>query len=294
MNPLLENSLHEGNIVAWRKIRMAKKVLKKRKASILDEAEDIVDEHEPQSALFYGRAGTGKTTLAATYPKPMLLLDIRERGTRSIIGVPGVKRIRVTEWEQLEEVYWALQEGSAYKTVCLDQLTAMQSLGMDHIREIAHVKEGDAFSQRNWGRLSGLMQQWIEAYRNLTDQGYNVIFNAHERVREPQEEDDDRIAPSVGSNLMGSVSSFVNGAVSVIGNTFIREVHDKKTKTREVQYCLRIGPHAYYAAKIRRPKSAGPTPDVIVDPSYEKIEKISQGGSLIAKVGKVKSLKRIK
>lgn len=270
---------------------MVKKVLKKTK-SVLDEAEDIVDEQEPQSALFYGRAGTGKTTLAATYPKPVLVLDIRERGTRSIIGVPGVKRIRITEWEQLEEIYWALAEGSSYKTIVLDQLTAMQSLGMDHIREIAHVKEGDAFSQRNWGRLSGLMQQWIEAYRNLTDQGYNIIFNAHERVREPQEEDDDRIAPSVGSNLMGSVSSFVNGAVSVIGNTFIREVHDKKTKTREVQYCLRIGPHAYYAAKIRRPKSAGPTPDIIVDPTYEKIEKISQGGSLVAKVSK--KVKRIK
>lgn len=274
---------------------MVKKVIKKPKASILDEAEDIVDEKEPQSALFYGRAGTGKTTLAATYPKPVLLLDIRERGTRSIIGVPGVKRIRITEWEQLEEVYWALAEDDAkdrYKTVVLDQLTAMQALGMEHIREIAHVKEGDAFSQRNWGRLSGLMQQWIESYRNLTDNDYNVIFNAHERVREPQEEDDERIAPSVGSNLMGSVSSFVNGAVSVIGNTFIREVHDKKTKTREVQYCLRIGPHAYYAAKIRRPKSAGPTPDIIVDPSYEKIERISQGGTLVSKVStKVKRIK---
>jgi len=274
---------------------MAKKVLKKHKASILDEAEDIVDEHEPQSVLLYGRAGTGKTTLAATYPKPLLLLDIKERGTRSIIGVPGVKRIRVTDWEQLEEVYWALKDGSSYKTVVLDQLTAMQSLGMDHIREIAHVKEGDAFSQRNWGRLSGLMQQWIEAYRNLTDDGYHVIFNAHERVQEPQEEDDERIAPSVGSNLMGSVSSFVNGAVSIIGNTFIREQRDKKTKSREVQYCLRIGPHAYYAAKIRRPKSSGAPPDIIVDPSYEKIEKISQGGSLGTTKKKVKKLiKRIK
>lgn len=285
MDPFLENYLHEGN-------RMALKKLKKRKSTILDDAEDIVDENEPQSALFYGRAGTGKTTLAATYPKPLLLLDIRERGTRSIIGVPGVKRIRITEWDQLEEVYWALKDDDHYKSVCLDQLTAMQALGMSHIREIAHVKDGDAFSQRNWGRLSGLMQTWIEYYRNLTDDGYNVIFNAHERVREPQEEDDDRIAPSVGSNLMGSVASFVNGAVSVIGNTFIREDIDKKKKRREVQYCLRIGPHAYYAAKIRRPKSAGPVPDIIVDPSYEKIEKLSQGRSLVSKVSK--KVKRIK
>lgn len=265
----------------------------KRKSSILDEAEDIVDEEEPQTVLFYGRAGTGKTTLAATYPKPLLILDIRERGTRSVKGVPGVKRIRVSEWDQLEEIYWALKDGSDYKTVVIDQLTAMQSLGMRHIREIAHVKEGDAFSQRNWGRLSGLMQQWIEAYRDLIDEGYNIIFNAHERVREPQEEDDDRIAPSVGSNLMGSVASFVNGAVSIIGNTFIREEIDKKTKSREVQYCLRIGPHAYYAAKIRRPKSAGAPPDVIVDPSYEKIERISRGESSVSKVKKSK-VKRIK
>lgn len=269
---------------------MALKRVKKR--SILDEAEDIVEEDEPITALFYGRAGTGKTTLAATFPKPLLLLDIRERGTRSIVGVEGAKKIRVSEWGQLEDVYWALKDGSDYKTIVVDQLTAMQSLGMRHIREIAHVKENDAFSQRNWGRLSGLMQQWIEAYRDLSDDGYNIIFNAHERVREPQEEDDDRIAPSVGSNLMGSVSSFVNGAVSVIGNTFIREEVDKKTKKREVQYCLRIGPHAYYAAKIRRPKAAGAPPDIIVNPSYEKIEKVSRGISL--KKPKVKIAKRIK
>ena len=40
------------------------------------------------SALFYGRSGTGKTTLSATFPKPLLILDIAEKGTDSICVVP--------------------------------------------------------------------------------------------------------------------------------------------------------------------------------------------------------------
>src|SRR5262249_8475646 len=134
-------------------------------------------------------------------------------------GVKGIKRLKILDWDSIESAYWDLKEGTEYKTIVIDQLTAMQATGMQHIRTIAGLKPNDAFSQRSWGRLSGLMQEWLEAYRDLVDEGYNVVFNAHERVREPNEEDDERLAPSVGSNLMGSVASYINGAVSVIGNT---------------------------------------------------------------------------
>ena len=37
----------------------------------------------PKTFLFYGKSGTGKTTLAGTFPKP-LFLDINENGTSSV------------------------------------------------------------------------------------------------------------------------------------------------------------------------------------------------------------------
>lgn len=265
-----------------------KKLLKKkskpepRKNSIADQIESVGEVGDYLTMLCYGKSGTGKTVFGGSWPKPLLLIDIREKGWKSVGNVPGIDILRVKDWDQLEDVYWLLEGGTKYKSIVIDQLTAMQALAMTKIREDKGMEADEVISQRSWGQISGLMQTWIYNFRELCDKNYHILFNAHERLREPDQEDDDRIAPSVGSNLMQSVASFANGAVSVIGNTFIREVEVEKKKT-EVQFCMRVGPHAYYAAKIRRPISAGPAPGVIVNPTFEKIITVSKGESLKTK-----------
>jgi len=128
-----------------------------------------------------------------------------------------------------------------------------------------------------FGIANGRFPQRVELMKQRPDM-MSICFNAHERLKQTEGEEDDRIDPSVGANMMPSVASFLNGAVSIIGNTFIREKVDKE-KNRTVQYCMRIGPHAYYAAKVRRPVDAGPVPDYIVNPTFEKLLKISKGES---------------
>lgn len=256
--------------------------------SIEDSIKSIGEIDSYLTMLCYGKSGTGKTVFAGTWPKPLLLLDIREKGYESVLDVEGIDVLPIEKWEQLEAAYWFLESRKTkYKSIVIDQLTAMQALSMQKIRDDKDMDADEVISQRSWGQISGLMQTWIYNFRELCGKGYHVLFNAHERLREPQEEDDDRIAPSVGANLMQSATSFVNGAVSVIGNTFIREVEGEDKKT-QVQFCMRVGPHAYYAAKIRRPISAGAAPGIIVNPTFEKIIKVSRGESLSQK----KSVKR--
>jgi hypothetical protein len=259
----------------------------KSKGGIADRIKPL-DEIEPFLTMAcYGKSGTGKTVFGSSWPKPILLLDIREEGEESIADVPQIDKLAVETWDDLEEVYWMLEAGSKYKSLMLDQCTAMQSLGMQKIREENNQKPSDVFSQRSWGRLGGLMQQWIYNFRELKKKEYHVLFNAHEKTRDAQDEGDERLAPSIGPNLTAGTASFLNGAVSVIGNTFIREEVDKKAKTRDVHYCMRVGAHAYYAAKLRRPVSAGPPPDIIVNPTFEKVMRLSKGESLAKKVKKV-------
>jgi hypothetical protein len=273
---------------------MLKKVSVVRKSSeVLTRIKPLAEVESPVTMLGYGESGTGKTVFGATFPKPLLLLDIREKGTESITDVPGIFVLEINKWEDLwgdvdKSIYWQLRGQNTYKTIMLDQLTSAQAVAIDHMRESRGMKASDPLSQRTWGQLSGMMQEMIYGYRDLYVDGYNILFLAHQRIRDPQEEEDDRLAPSVGSNLMPSVASCINGAVSVIGNTFIREVHDKKAKTSEVQYCMRVGPHAFYRAKIRRPVSAGPVPGIIVNPSYEKIRRISKGEPMVRKVKTVR------
>jgi len=269
---------------------MAKKVEKSepKRQSIQSKIRPIGEVPSFITMLCYGKAGTGKTAFAASFPKPLLLIDIREKGHETVAKVPGIDLLQIEDWEELEEAYWMLDAGTKYASVVIDQVTQMQQLGMNKLRSDKGMEPGDTMSQRTWGELSGLMQTWLYNFRELYSREYHICFNAHERLKQTDGEEDDRIDPSVGANMMPSVASFLNGAVSVIGNTFIREHINKESKERTVQYCMRVGAHAYYAAKIRRPIDAGPIPDVLVNPTFDKILKISKGENVVTKVKKVK------
>lgn len=238
-----------------------------------------ISELQPRlSMLVYGRSGTGKTAFGSTFPKPLLLLDVRERGTDTISRVEGIDYISIDSWRDFEDVYWFLAKGeSKYQSVIVDQISQLQDLAMSQVRTDENLSEHDVISKRAWGQISGLMKTWLFNYRDLTDRNLHVLFVAHERTFEGEEGEGDQINPSVGARLMPSVQSSINGAVNAIGCTFIREVYDEEDlNKREVQYCMRIGPHALYTTKIRQPLGGSP-PEVLVNPSFDKIVALSQG-----------------
>lgn len=225
------------------------------------------------SALFYGRSGTGKTTLACTFPGPILLLDFRERGTDSVYDVEDLDIINITDWDLVDPVFWYIKNHvTKYKTVVIDQVSAMQDLCQ---AKVMQEEEKTQMSQRLFGEVSNRMKTWLLNYRDLTDDGINVVFLAHDRQSSTESEDDEQIDPSIGARLMPSVAGTLNGAVKVIGNTYIRErfgPRDKETKKRErnVDYGIRVGPHGVYVTKIRALKGTD-VPESILDPTYEKI-----------------------
>jgi phage nucleotide-binding protein len=269
-----------------KKLKKSKPVVKPKSDDIGSRIRPVADIPDFSSTLLYGEGGTGKTALSGTFPKPMLVIDIAERGTKTLKKTPGIDVLRVSSWEEIEEIYWWLYDGKGkgkYKTVSLDQISQMQDIAINKVRTDKNMKKNDKTSYKFWGEVSGLMKEWLGNFRNLQELGVYVIFVAHQRTFDGEgEEGDNQIDPSVGARLMPSVSSFLNGAVSNIGNTFIREryIGKGKDRKRKVDYCLRVGPHAVYRSKIRRPPDAGPLPEFIVSPTFEKLEKVSRGESL--------------
>lgn len=232
------------------------------------------------AALFYGKAGTGKTTVAATFPKPLLHLDIREKGTDSISDMEDVDTLSIEEWDQFEQVYWFLQsKENKYKTVVIDAVSQLQDFALIAALKENGKDEGSAISMRDFGAAAGRLKTWIINYRDLVDNGINVVFLAHDRTNEGEEGEGGELMPSVGPRMMPSVASVLTAAVKIIGNTFVREAHEKLEGgkiERRVEYCMRVGPHAYYTTKVRQPKG-GYTPDVIEDPSYNAFVSLMKG-----------------
>ncbi len=250
--------------------------------------------HTNQVMLVYGRSGTGKTHFGSTFPRPILFLDINERGLDTIRDQDDIDVIHCKTWEIFDEVFWDLRKGSKYKSVVIDQVTNLQDLGMAEIRRRAKKTESELFTKKNWGELSGLLKQAISNYKDLVED-YNLCFLAHERIFGGGEEEDDALDPSVGARVIPSVGTFLDGAVDAIGSTFIREKTEKKgaKKTRSVDYCMRIGPHAYYITKVRRPPGAGPVPGIITNPSFTQLTDLIAGKS-VAKKKVTKKRKKIR
>lgn len=242
----------------------------------------------PRSWVFYGRAGTGKTTLACSFPGPALLIDIKDEGTDSVSDVKGLMVYEPTTFEELDDIYWHLYENpKGYKTVIVDTITQAQQLLIDEVGGGKAAKSGKTagdwgvMTKQDWGTVSSRLKLWITNMRSLN---MEVVFLAQDRVFNVDEEEgtDGAIDPEVGPRLSPATMSHLCAAVSMIGNTFIREkvtkkkIDGKTVEKRSKEYCLRLGPNSYYITKLRKPKAVE-LPDFLVDPTFEDILEIISG-----------------
>lgn len=253
----------------------------------------VSQEEDPLTAVFYGKAGTGKTTLLGTFPK-VLHLDIREEGQKVLKKIKGIKTASIEDWEDLVSMYWYLKkEKHGFETVGLDTVGQAQMLAVEEVMR-KHNKKGKAgdwgtMTMKMWGEVATMCKELFLNFRDLKKIGINVVFIAHDRVFKAQdeEEDDDgnisRIAPHMGPALSPSIVSTLNAAVDLIGETFIGEetkvikVNGKKIKKKSTEYYLRIGPNSSYITKVRRPKGEEKLPDALKNPNYNKLLDLMEG-----------------
>lgn len=251
-----------------------------------------VSTRRARSFAIYGRSGTGKTTLAATFPTPILLLDLRDEGTDSISDVEGIECREIDDFDDFQEMFWWLKKNKGkFKTIVIDTVTQLGAMVLDALKKDKKGKKGDrrpgdwgTLSQRDWGDISAAMKEWLQNYRDLTQDGINIVFIAQEKTSNHDDDvtADSQLTPEVGPALSKSVASFLNAGVSVLAHTFIQEreevteVKGKKRRRVKIEYCLGLGPHPVYVQKVRKPKSSG-VPGHIVDPSYEDILAIIKG-----------------
>ena len=244
-----------------------------------------VDEVEhPRSWAVYGRSGTGKTTFAATFPKPLLLLDVQDQGTRSITDVKGVDVATISHWDQFEEVFDMLNvRRPKYKSVVIDTMTQAQLLSINRILEnmrrpqVTQVDWGTLTLQQ-WGAVGAQVKELITLWRNLP---IEVCFIAQERTFNFNAEDDAEhtLAPEVGASLSPLTAQHLNASVEVIANTYIK-MHRRTDKNDRTVYhmthSMRLGPNPVYITKARKPIGIELPPD-IDNPTHQIVVDIIEG-----------------
>lgn len=253
----------------------------------------------------YGEAKTGKTRLAATFPKPLLLIG-SEDGVASIAGTKGVDFVQLevgdvcTDFSRIVEALEKgnlLHQGKPYATVVLDTASSLRDLRISEILGWTKVPEQKGFgfaSMDQWNQCAQNLKDMMKSLLDLTKQSnVNIVIIAHEQVFTPSEAEKSRghenIEVRAGSALGKSTCLWLNKEVDYIAQTLIRnQVQISKSTTDGVEmevsvptgrkeYALRVGPHSYYYTGFRLPNGRVLTEDFIIDPTYEKLAALIAG-----------------
>jgi hypothetical protein len=265
-----------------------KKITGSDYTEIVDLIKDVGSFKPEMNICLYGKAGTGKTTLAGSYPKPLLIIECSEKGTDSISDIKGVKVLRCRNYDDAVKAYWYIKKNpDKFKSVAIDTVSHLQDMCIKKIveekgREINEGEIGNwgTMTKQMWGEVASSVKSLLMDFRNLPQ---DCIFIAHDRNFNNEEEDENnQINPSIGPRLSPSIRASLNAIVNIIGNTFIQEtvkkikIGKKIEEKRKIKYCLRIGPNAIYDTKVRKPKKFR-LPDVLVNPDYNKLIDIVKG-----------------
>ena len=265
--------------------------------SLLSRVRKVTDVQAGIRLSLYGNPKVGKTRLACTFPKPLLLIGA-EDGTASIVGMEGVDFLLLDNCGELREITKdMLGQGTKYKTAVIDSGTSLRDM---RIKEILHLSEmpvqkGFGFASREaWGECAMSLKQLLRPVFDVAKRGTleNLVIIAQEQAYGG---DDgvvsDLIKPTVSSALGKSLSDWVNAECDCIGQMFVRMQVVTKThqpikdgptvtmseKTGEREYCLRVGTDGVYYAGIRVRQGLTLQQSVLTDPSYDRLLRVIKG-----------------
>lgn len=250
--------------------------------------------------LAYGQSKTGKTRLFSTFPKPAILIGT-EDGTGSIADSKDVDFVKINSSEEFGEVTTWLRT-SKYASAGLDTGGGLQDIILKEVLDLDDVPVQRTYGmgtgkfkdgRQMWGVVGMQFKERVVKFLKLAEDGImHIMIIAHERNFNDEEKQHELMTPTVGAALTPSVTNWLNGASEYICQTFKREqtvqtvlkVAGKEVpqtkKTGKAEYCLRIGQHPIYLTGFRVKRSVGDLPDYIVDPDFDKIQRVINGEKL--------------
>lgn len=209
------------------------------------------------SILIHGDSKTGKTTLAGTSPKPVLILDAE--GSSKFLPYKMIGWDPMTEepptpdgswevcvvicrsWQMFQRTYdWLASGKHGFKSLVVDSITELQRRCKEQISA-----GGDQFRQQDWGSLLLYMDRSIRGLRDLTlvpgSPVQVVVFVAETRYK------DDKWRPY----MQGGIETDLPYWTDLVGFLFAQPSVQPDGSAGPIVRQLLISPHQQYIAGER-------------------------------------------
>jgi AAA domain len=230
--------------------------------------------HKYLSLLVHGPSKHGKTFLASTAPKPMIVLDVDDGWRHIPIRMKAWNPhtdpepvydqanpewdalvIDVREWNTVLLTYEHIIKGTIpYRSMAIDSVTEIQTKCKDHVIQTADAKQPLSVPRiQDWGTLLDQMVQHFKLYRYLAKDHptiQTVVFVAETNQH------NGKWAPTAQGKLQERMPYLVD----VIGYLWA-ESEGENGNTRTIRKML-LGPHGQFVTGKR-----GNLPDLLVDPT---------------------------
>lgn len=167
---------------------------------------------QPISAMIYGQPGTGKTTLALSSDKPVLI-DL-DKGLHRVETRFRCPSLQVDDYQQILDLL-ASDEIKSFNTIVIDTLGKLVDRMGDYVaRQNPKFKQGDGtLSMKAWGAIKIQFQNLVKQIFNMNK---SVIFVAHER------EDKDGETRFVRPDVAGSSGKDIIKELDLMGYVEMR------------------------------------------------------------------------
>lgn len=266
-------------------------------AGMLDLVQGISQEPHNKLTILMGKPGSGKTTVAGTYPKQMLYVAIDTDGGGEVLkgysdddikvlhiksDVPGTKDAKHAQVKLMELIAELKATKHPYKTVVIDAYSSIEEGVVNYLEKA----KGKKLNLEERGGIATLMLNLRNALVELSRGDVEVVCICHIKDKECTDnttgEKSIMIIPKMSYNNGNVLLERASAVVYCARKTIINE-----DNSRRVAFLSYVGAHPNMDTKLRTAGKKIESGLYIEDFTYDKLQEIINGEKVVEKMEKL-------